>query len=72
MPAELLYDTKAYLGEGPVWDSHSQTLYWLDILSKRIFANADLLLQLDDVAGCIAARKAAPSFPVHHLLTRLP
>ena len=57
MPVELLYDAKAYLGEGPVWDSHSQTLYWLDILNKRIFANADLLLQLDDVAGCIAARK---------------
>lgn len=57
MPAELLYDVKAYLGEGPVWDSHSQTLYWLDILNKRIFANADLLLQLDDLAGCMAARK---------------
>ena len=57
MPAELLHEAKAYLGEGPVWDSHSQTLYWLDILNRRIFANADLLLQLDDVAGCIAARK---------------
>ena len=57
MPAELLYDTKAYLGEGPVWDSQSQTLYWLDIINKRIFANADLLLQLDDVAGCFAQRK---------------
>jgi len=57
MPAGLLYDTKAYLGEGPVWDSRSQTLYWLDILNKRIFANGDLLLQLDDVAGCMAARK---------------
>ena len=57
MPVELLYDAKAYLGEGPIWDSRSQTLYWLDILNKRIFANGDLLLQLDDVAGCIAARK---------------
>ena len=57
MPVELLYDSKAYLGEGPVWDSRSQTLYWLDILNKRIFANADLLLQLDGLAGCIAARK---------------
>ena len=57
IPAELLYDAKAYLGEGPVWDSHSQTLYWLDILNKRIFANSDLLLQLDELAGCIAPRK---------------
>ena len=57
MPAELLYDAKAYLGEGPVWDSRSQTLYWIDILNKSIFANADLLLQLDDLAGCMAPGK---------------
>ena len=57
MPVELLLDAKAYLGEGPVWDSRSQTLYWLDILNKRIFANSDLLFQLDDLVGCIAARK---------------
>jgi len=57
MPAQLLYDAKAYLGEGPVWDSRSQTLYWLDILNKRIFANADLLLELDGLAGCLAPRK---------------
>src|SRR5687768_18418551 len=57
MPSELLYDAKANLGEGPVWDSRSQTLYWLDILNKRIFANADLLLELDGLAGCLAPRK---------------
>jgi len=57
MPVEVLYDAKAYLGEGPVWDSRTQTLYWLDILNKRIFANADLVLQLDGLAGCIAPRK---------------
>ena len=57
MPVELLYDAKAYLGEGPVWDSRSQTLYWLDILNKRIFANANLLFQLDDLAGCFAVCK---------------
>jgi len=57
MPAELLFDAKAFLGEGPVWDSRAQTLYWLDILNKRIFANADLLLQLDDLAGCLVPRK---------------
>jgi sugar lactone lactonase YvrE len=57
MRAELLYDTKAILGEGPVWDARTQTIYWLDILNKRIYAGGELLLQLDGLVGCIAPRK---------------
>lgn len=29
--ANLLHDTKATLGEGPVWDPRTQQLYWVDI-----------------------------------------
>ena len=58
MKPELLYDTKAWLGEGPVWDANTQTLYWLDILNKRIYANADVLAELDDFIGCVALRKS--------------
>lgn len=54
---ELVYDAKAYLGEGPIWDSRTQTLHWLDILNKRIYANSDVLAELDDFIGCIAPRK---------------
>src|ERR1051326_1924116 len=57
MQVELLYDCKAHLGEGPAWDAHTQTLYWIDILEKRIHANADLLLQLDEFIGCLAPRQ---------------
>ena len=58
MKLELLHDTKAYLGEGPVWDVRTQTLYWLDILNKRIYAGGELLIELDEFIGCIAPRKS--------------
>src|SRR6266496_5059322 len=57
MHIELLFDAKAALGEGPIWDSHTQTLYWIDILNKRIYSGSDILTDLDDLIGCIAPRK---------------
>jgi len=58
MQVELLYDAKAWLGEGPLWDARTQTLYWLDILNKRVYANSDILVELDDFIGCLAPRKS--------------
>lgn len=57
MKAELFLDAKATLGEGPAWDAKTQTLYWVDILEKRIHAGMELLAQLDDFIGCLAPRK---------------
>jgi sugar lactone lactonase YvrE len=57
MQTELLFDTKALLGEGPIWDAHTQTLYWIDILNKRVYAEGHILAQLDDFIGCIATRQ---------------
>jgi sugar lactone lactonase YvrE len=57
MKAELLLDAKATLGEGPIWDSKTQTLYWLDILEKRIYSGTQILIQLDDLIGCLAPCK---------------
>jgi sugar lactone lactonase YvrE len=57
MNAELLLDAKARLGEGPAWDAKTQTLYWVDILEKRIYAGTQLLAQLDDLIGCLAPRR---------------
>ncbi len=34
--AELLFDAKSILGEGPVWDWRNQRLYWVDIEGKRL------------------------------------
>ncbi|MBI3167369.1 MAG: SMP-30/gluconolactonase/LRE family protein [Chloroflexi bacterium] len=57
MQTELLLDAKATLGEGPAWDEKTQTLYWVDILQKKIYAGTELLAQLDDFVGCLAPRK---------------
>jgi sugar lactone lactonase YvrE len=57
MQAELLLDAKAALGEGPAWDAKTETLYWVDILEKRIYAGTELLAQLDDFIGCLAPSK---------------
>jgi sugar lactone lactonase YvrE len=59
MKPELLFDAKAYLGEGPIWDARTQTLYWVDILAKRIYAEGDLFAELDEYEflGSIAPRK---------------
>jgi sugar lactone lactonase YvrE len=57
MKTELLFDAKATLGEGPAWDEKTQTLYWVDILQKRIYAGTELLAELDDFIGCLAPCK---------------
>jgi sugar lactone lactonase YvrE len=56
MQAELLYDTKATLGEGPAWDSRTGTFYWIDIINKRIYAEGNILLESDEFIGCLAPR----------------
>ncbi len=57
MQPELIVDAKATLGEGPAWDIKTQTLYWVDILEKRIYTGPELLAQLDDFIGCLAPRR---------------
>jgi sugar lactone lactonase YvrE len=57
MNAELIFDARATLGEGPIWDAKTQTLYWLDILEKKIYADNELFAELDDWIGCFALCK---------------
>ncbi len=57
MLPELHYNAKATLGEGPAWDAKTQTLYWVDVLEKKIYAGSKLFLQLDDYVSCLAPRK---------------
>lgn len=54
---QLFYDIKATLGEGPVWDARTETLYWIDILNKRIYANRDVFLETDETIGCLSLRQ---------------
>ena len=57
MKTELLFDAKATLGEGPAWDTKTQTLYWVDIIEKRIYAGTEILAQLDEFIGFLAPCK---------------
>lgn len=57
MQAEIFFDAKATLGEGAAWDEKTQTLYWVDILNKRIYSGTELLAELDEFIGCLAPRK---------------
>ena len=54
MQSELVLDAKAVLGEGPAWDAKTQTLYWVDIHEKRVYAGNQILAQLDETVGCLA------------------
>lgn len=57
MNIELLLDARATLGEGTAWDAKTQTLYWVDILEKKIYADAELFIELDELIGCVAPCK---------------
>src|SRR5262245_47344755 len=34
---ELRVDARALVGEGPIWDVERQVLYWVDILSHKLY-----------------------------------
>jgi sugar lactone lactonase YvrE len=60
MNPEIILDAQAELGEGPAWDAKNQTLYWVDILGKRIHyhcGDKDGFAQLDEMPGCLAPCK---------------
>jgi sugar lactone lactonase YvrE len=54
MTSELILDAQAQLGEGPTWDASAQTLYWIDILRKRLYSGTGLVAELDAFPGCVA------------------
>jgi sugar lactone lactonase YvrE len=60
MKLEILLDAQAALGEGPAWDAKTRTLYWVDILEKRVHYHCrdeDGFIQLDEMPGCLAPSK---------------
>lgn len=60
MQVEVIHQANATLGEGPAWDTKTRTLYWVDILDKRIHFHRDGengSIQLDEMPGCLAPCK---------------
>lgn len=57
MQTEIILDAQATLGEGPTWDTKTRTLYWIDIVDKRVHYHRDDedgFIQLDVMPGCLA------------------
>jgi sugar lactone lactonase YvrE len=60
MQPEVIHDSRATLGEGPTWDARTGTLYWVDILEKRLHfhrGGENGFIQLDEMPGCLALTK---------------
>jgi len=67
MQIEIIHDAQAMLGEGPAWDTKTDTLYWVDILEKRVHfhrEDEDGFIQLDDMPGCVVPCKDGGSLLV--------
>lgn len=56
---ELAFQIRCQLGEGPVWDAGSQSLYWVDIEQSRIHrwfpaTNEHKTIPVDSMVGAVA------------------
>jgi sugar lactone lactonase YvrE len=59
---ELVYDAKVALGEGPSWDAANQLLYWVDILSQKLYiydprSNESRAIHTGQLIGAVVPRK---------------
>ena len=57
-PEEQVFEARARLGEGPVWDAASRVLYWVDIYNHRIHrfdpaAGRDEVLRLPEIVTSV-------------------
>lgn len=62
IPAELILDSKAILGEGPIWDNGNKLLYWIDILSCSLYVfhpvtGENRRIELPNKPGTVVARE---------------
>ncbi len=66
-PLLISASTRAVLGEGPVWDEHAQTLYWVDIERGELHhcsedGSMEGVKAIGRRIGCIALRRHEPGF----------
>lgn len=62
MEATVAYETRAILGEGPVWDVIKEKLYWVDIVSGKLFvydprAGTNTTFDVGGHLGAVALRE---------------
>lgn len=69
---EIFQRTPARLGEGPCWDARRQTLWWIDILGRKLFACAAhggpvRAVNLPEMPGCaVVADDGRLALALHH------
>jgi sugar lactone lactonase YvrE len=69
---ELVFDAKAAVGEGALWDAKRQVLYWVDILNNRVHVydpatQQDRTIIVDQYVGTVVPRRSGGlMLAVHH------
>lgn len=63
MSVEVVLAATAHLGEGPVWDSRSSTLRWVDVSRGEVHrfdpaTGTDTFFEVGTTVGCVAVRAA--------------
>ena len=67
VPVLISYSSRSVLGESPVWDERTETLYWVDIERGEIHrcredGSQQVTRSIGERIGCIALRQDAPGF----------
>jgi len=67
VPQVITESSRALLGESPVWDERTQTLYWVDIERGELHqcqadGSIETSLQIGERIGCIALRRDRAGF----------
>jgi len=63
--AELVLDSQALLGEGPIWDDRRQLLFWVDILAGKLHAfdparNENQAFDIGQDVGTVVLTESGP------------
>lgn len=72
MQAELVLDSQATLGEGPIWSAREQCLYWVDIEAGRLHTfdphvQVDRVAELGEMIGTVVPRRSGGvMLAMHH------
>jgi xylono-1,5-lactonase len=66
-PQLITASTRAILGEGPVWDERTQTLYWVDIERGELHhceadGSRQGTVKIGQRIACVALRRSEPGF----------
>ena len=62
IPVDCVLDVKANLGEGPIWSTTDQNLYWVDINNCQLnkfnpINGKNITINVGSPIGCFAIKK---------------